>query len=324
MSVSQFNLYSSGDVGAPVLNGTSGSLLALLDACLVTGYGAKGGSGWTKPFENTSSYGIIKQPTGSMMTLWIRDDAPNNNAAAGAREARIQGWEIVTSIEGGWPTGSGQFPTFAQTAIPSGSLCMRKTATVDSTPRSWIMYADSHSFYTFIESESDGVYYGYTFGDIYSLKTGSVDDYRCAIIARSAEASATSAYEHIDRQTQVNTVLSGHYMARSYTGLGGSVTVGKHADSGKATNFAGLTQAPNGVDGGYYIAPVWVHENASSTIRGRMRGFWLLCHPAASFSLGQIISGSGAFAGKNFQVIKTTKFASGCFLMETSNTIDTN
>lgn len=324
MSVSQFNLYSSGDTGAPVLNGTSGSLLALLDACLVTGYGAKGGSGWTKPIPNTGSYGIIKQPTGSMMTLWIKDDAPNLNALAGAREARIQGWESITSISGGWPTGSGPFPTFIQSGIPSGSLCVRKSATLDSTPRSWLVYADSHSFYTFIESESDGVYYGYMFGDIYAIKTGSVDEYRCAIIARSGEASATYAYEYIDRQSTVNTALSAHYMARSYTGLGRSITIGKHADNAKATNFSGLVQTPNGVDGGYYISPVWVHENASSTIRGRMRGFWLLCHPASSFSLGQIISGSGAFAGKTFQVIKTTKFASGCFLMETSNTVDTN
>jgi hypothetical protein len=41
-------LYSSLDVGAPVLNEASNTLVAVLDACLVNGYGAKASSGWTK------------------------------------------------------------------------------------------------------------------------------------------------------------------------------------------------------------------------------------------------------------------------------------
>ena len=34
-------IYTSDDAGAPVLDGTNGSLINLLDKCLVTGYGSK-------------------------------------------------------------------------------------------------------------------------------------------------------------------------------------------------------------------------------------------------------------------------------------------
>ena len=38
--MAQFQIYKSGDPGAPSLSGTVGSLVALLDACLVNGYTA--------------------------------------------------------------------------------------------------------------------------------------------------------------------------------------------------------------------------------------------------------------------------------------------
>ena len=47
-------IYRSSDAGAPSLTGAAGSLIALLDACLRTGYGTKAGAGWTKPFTGTN------------------------------------------------------------------------------------------------------------------------------------------------------------------------------------------------------------------------------------------------------------------------------
>ncbi len=39
------NLYQSTDASAPILTGSAGSLVTLLDACLVNGYGTKAGRG---------------------------------------------------------------------------------------------------------------------------------------------------------------------------------------------------------------------------------------------------------------------------------------
>jgi hypothetical protein len=45
-------LFKSTDAGAPVLTSTAGSLIDVLDACLVSGYGSKAPLGWTKPFSD--------------------------------------------------------------------------------------------------------------------------------------------------------------------------------------------------------------------------------------------------------------------------------
>jgi len=46
--------YRSDDASAPVLSTAAGSFISLLDACLVTGYGAKAAAGWTKPYTGTN------------------------------------------------------------------------------------------------------------------------------------------------------------------------------------------------------------------------------------------------------------------------------
>lgn len=47
--------YKSTDAGAPVLDKTANCVSNILKACLVTGYGAKEGAGWTMPFEDVAS-----------------------------------------------------------------------------------------------------------------------------------------------------------------------------------------------------------------------------------------------------------------------------
>ncbi len=45
-------VYRSTDASAPQLSGTAGSLAAILDGCLVTGYGSKPAAGWTTAFTS--------------------------------------------------------------------------------------------------------------------------------------------------------------------------------------------------------------------------------------------------------------------------------
>lgn len=56
--------YFSTDASAPTLTGTTGSLVALLDAILVNGYGAKAAAGWSIAYTGTSKRDY-KQGTGS-------------------------------------------------------------------------------------------------------------------------------------------------------------------------------------------------------------------------------------------------------------------
>ena len=68
---------------------------------------------------------------------------------------------------------------------------------------------------------------------------------------------------------------------------------------------------------------MWIVETTNGSLRGRMRGFWHLCHPASNFSDGQYISGANEHAGKTFQIVKPGPFG-GAFCFETSPTVETN
>ena len=68
---SQFTIYSSSDVGGPgLITGTTGSLITVLDACLVNGYSGKSAAGWTKPLGTLSgSISAYQQGSGSKLDL---------------------------------------------------------------------------------------------------------------------------------------------------------------------------------------------------------------------------------------------------------------
>ena len=207
---SQFIVYSSSDPNGPgYITGTTGSLLTILDACLVNGYTGHPAAGWsTGSLTRTGSLAAYIQPSGSKMTLFVNDMAPN--VAAGATEAWTVGYETLTSltssntllISGSVGAGSGIFPTTVQipvTAGPppitvAGHLTCRKSTSASTVPRFWIMFADAYTMYFFVQSGdaasttnlSATSYYTLMFGDIYSLR-GPSDIWRCIIIGRNGE-----------------------------------------------------------------------------------------------------------------------------------------
>jgi len=330
--MAQFRIFRSTDAGAPVLYGSTGSLIGVLDHCLYSG------SGWLKPFPNSGSavtspsgsWACYQQPTGSSgtgsagCTLYINDKAPSGTALY--KEAWATGWENMYSLYSPVGSGSGQFPTAAQ-LLTTGHVVIRKSTTNDSTtPRAWIVASDSSSFYLFIGAgDIANAYYGFAFGDIYSFVTASNDAYRCIIIGRNAENTGAAANDGFDLLSALNTATVGNFMPRAYTAAAGSITTGKHGDGvkGSTTTYLGSVPFPNASDYALYISPVWVVENGTSTIRGQLRGFYQCLHPIANFSDQQVLSGSLDFGGKTFLVLKTTP-NSAVYVIETSNTLLTN
>jgi hypothetical protein len=359
MANSTFTLYSSGDAGSPALTGLTGSLITLLDACLVTGYGSKASAGWSKPIANINSgsvgvVGCYKNASGSAMTLVVNDSAPN--ATAAGKEAWMTGWESLAGITGSSKegAGTGQFPTPAQ-LLTTGHVVCRKSTTADNAVRTWQVFADQNTFYLSISTNDViGTYYSVMFGDIFSLK-GNTDLYRCILIGRAAENSTGGSTAGSNAGTPdcfdacfyrsdisnttalIGSGMDGHYMPRSFGGGGSSIKVGKTMDMSVAINsgisifntqgnpfpFAGAIQTPNTPDNTLYLSPIRISEPGSGTIRGRLRGFFQICHPASSFSDGQTFAGGGDYAGKSFIIVKQGTNA-GFWAMETSNTVETN
>lgn len=85
-------LYKSTDASAPIMNSSAGSLIAVLDACLVNGYGAKPAAGWAKQvidagtFQATYTQGAIAGLV--QKKVYVKDDAATpGNATAWACDA---------------------------------------------------------------------------------------------------------------------------------------------------------------------------------------------------------------------------------------------
>lgn len=307
------------------VQGVAGNLIAALDAALVTG------QSWTTGTDSNRSW--YRPPSGNQLYLAVDD-----SGVVTAKEARITGFEQQPTITASPITGTNPFPTAAQNAASNGVACMivRKSYSADGTNRAYIIYADARTVYCFIlTTDANGsgtTYLAWMFGEFYSFV--SADAWNTMIVGRIAENSATITNDRLDNcsVTTMAATAPGHYIARAYNALpnsNGSLLVGVHGDvvkSAQSTILSGAANCmayPNPADGGLYLSPVFVHETASLALRGYLRGLWQVCHVTGGFNHGDVFTGTGALAGKTFEIIKPSGSAS-LYCIETSNTLPTN
>lgn len=338
-TTSQFTIYYSTDSNAPQINGLTGSLIAILDACLVSGsVGGKSPAGWSKPFPNTTSlangtasFACYLQGTGSAgsvagqvsCSLFVNDSQPTGG---GFSLARVTGYEVLTGITGGNPTGSGVFP-ISSSGIVGPTVPWFKSTAQSSTARAWTLMADSRTVYFF--SQPDGASYNCNmFGDIYSYNPNPTGPEKCIIVGMGTGEVSAITYNVMDVLSNAITAQGGHFAARSFSGRGGSITIAKVGDQAKnngASGLRGTIQYPNGPDGSAVLSPVWIVEPATNpTFKGVLRGFWQICHAIGNFTNNQVISGSGNISGSYQLIFPTGGAATTLFCMEVSNTVLTN
>lgn len=318
--------YQSTDASAPVLTGQAGSLVALLDACLIAGYGAKTAAGWSTAYTASNKRAYRMGTTGNTGFYLNVDDS--GGGSGGAREAFMTGYQTMSDLA----TGTGQFPTSAQITLgsaPIGALVCRKSTTADATARKWYLVADESCFHLFVETGDFSVnprcVLGFSFGDFYSMN-GTSDLYRCMIIGRNNQNTGIAGHEALTALTNSLTAIQGgHYVAAHANGIGTSIACGKHVDMVKfagsgsyvatsgtgnfgsgvntaysvptaGTSGAGLAY-PSPVDGAVYMLPFWV--NHTSVLRGRMKGLWCPMQSQV-FNNGDTFNGTGDQTGKSF------------------------
>lgn len=313
-------VYRWDDPSAPVLSSPSaGSLIGVLDACLVNGYGSKAAAGWTKAFSGTN-LAAYRQGGGSMCYLRVND-------GTGTGQARAIGYEAMTDIS----TGTNPFPTEAQLA---GGGYININATASALNKPWVLVADDRRFYlwtgyaTAMTSASvlsaSATYQGvFFFGDIMSYKVG--DSYGCQIICAASSAASS---ERFGAGAAVGTVVTGHFIARNAAQTAGSVPNGAlndyfGANSNSTFGESGGTAYPDPVSGGINLSRIRVSNGATTVaIRGHLPGAWA---PASSLpgSNGDTFSGAGALAGRTFILLDCgSTSVRGRVAIETSNTWD--
>lgn len=268
-------LYRSDDAGAPTLNGTAGSLIAVLDACLVVGYGTQTAAGWAKAFSGTN-LAAYRAAVGNRMYLRV-DDTP-------AQFPLLRGYEAMTGVS----AGTGPFHTDAQ--APGCYAC--KSSTADTTARPWIVLADEQAAYvwanhggTVLATPSTTVAC-FFFGDIVSYKPA--DQYATLLIARNS-ASTSAGFEQLGRLATSASVMAGHYLARNSAGVEGAAACNVQAAMPGSASFmgAGGGPYPDPVTGRLNLARAPVAES-NHAARGHLPGLFNPLHNAPGTHLDTI------------------------------------
>jgi hypothetical protein len=121
------HIYMSSDEGAPVLGTASGSLIALLDACLVNGFGENEGAGWEKLPGTPTNVAAYRAPVGLRHILQVTD--------TGSTTATVNAYKTFADGAG-------------TSAFHATTVYWGKSAS--GTGRQWVMAADNKRFWLFV------------------------------------------------------------------------------------------------------------------------------------------------------------------------------
>lgn len=333
--MSQFNVYKSTDASAPTLTGQTGSLISLLHAILVAGYGSKSGAGWSEPFTNTSTLGVWQLGAGTGRYLRVDD---SGSLTGGFRDTSVRGFETMSDIN----TGLCAFPNVS---IAANGVNWRKSSTADSTARAWTAFADNRTLHFFLTNTGDGSlgsgsYAWYSFGDFYSYFRN--DAYNCMLLGCEGSSTGSENFNSnsfywgdvlfTGMQSGPTSGMVGHYINRAAAGSPSSV---KFAMKGcnQLTNAAGnsinpalngILDFPNGSDNSVWLHPMWIMDGVTpDVIHGEVRGMYHCVHPITFFGDGDTYTGAGAGIGRTVQIFRQTPSA-GLWVVETSDTLPTN
>ena len=325
-------VYQSSDTGAPVLSGTAGALVGVLDACLVgtagIAYGSTPSLGWTTAYTGTNLR-AYRQPGGQQYYLKVRDDAPSV-----ANDARVRGFETMTQVTAtnDGTDGTQLWPTAAARAT---GIYVRKSSGADATYRSWIVVGDEQTFYMWTApGDTAGVWCMWGYGDFYSTKTTS-DVGKTWIGARGTENSTTASDEECDKLFTLNHSYSSlrNYSNRTSAGSAGGGTnmafvgnsfLGSSSSSAVAMGSGSIFGLTIPTTHKIQLAQVRVGQSDPSVnLRGRMRGLWYSNMPDSAMSHGLTFSGAGSLAGKSFMIVRKSG-NSGHWIVEISNTWESN
>lgn len=133
-------VYMSTDAEAPALTGVLGSLIALLDAVLVTGYGSKSPLGWTKDFSGENK--AVYRPGAGNDRMFYRI----SDTAGGGRFAYLSMYEAMSDVD----NGSGKVTSVLGDEGASGASTIAKSASADTNPRQWVIIGDAYGFWFFV------------------------------------------------------------------------------------------------------------------------------------------------------------------------------
>ncbi len=180
-------LYSWDDAGALVLDSVtgSGSLLNILRACLVDGYGTRTDAGWTMPFSDLiNNVGCFKPGNGDNVHLRIDDDYTY-------RYALVRGYAGMTDHS----TGSGEWPTNDQIEKVDAKLSVGKRLKNTAGYERWHVIATEGWFYYWSPDMLRSTPSGFFFGKMETFNPNHVNNYLLTANAVDSNLTPNPQYE---------------------------------------------------------------------------------------------------------------------------------
>lgn len=294
-------IYRSDDASAPVLNGTAGSLITVLDACLVNGYGSKTAAGWTKPYSGTN-LAVYRMSTIGSSGCYMRVD--DSATLATGRDARVVGYKTMSDVN----TGTSKFPTDSQS---NNGAWLKKSSSADSITRPWTIIADERLFYFFTyanqtiwgtSSNADG---NFCFGDIISNR--GTDGNECILVGQTGASTGNADQSQLGQLSTSYTNGAQIFLAKDFTGLATSqkasfVTRAPYLLSlSTAVGYAQTVNAyPDLVTGGISLFEIEILENNYFGYRGIMPGYYYPNGGTLVGNVGDTFPGTDNLSGKNF------------------------
>lgn len=312
------HVFESTDPGAPQLDSSYGALNNLLYACLVTGYGAKAGAGWTREFNDDASKTMVfRQPVASKSRCYLQ--VQDNDTGSTGKCAQVRAYEAMTAYN----AGTNPFPVSDLVYFwKSGSASI-------GTYRPWFLFADQERFYLLVDHSSGGYVLIHAFGDLIPDVGLENDVGRCVLIGNPSNSLTTSSTVFSSLTTHIgnNSGVAGSAVQRTYTGEPTPIrATGLSIYSVTAGNtVAGNSSIPYPypTDGSLRAYPFLIGEYVSASIgyiRGKLPGLWIPLHNRPLAHLATI-DGAGGLAGRSFRMFYFLNTGSGgCYLMETSDT----
>ena len=222
-------LYLSSDDQAPVI--TNANLSVILKACLVTGYGAKHGAGWTLPYEDTASNTRVYAPkhAGEQDSyLRIKD--------TGGGKAEVRAYREMSSIDSGEKILDLGLPYKYAVSNPTGRWA------VIASERSAIIWVESG--YNSAGRNGQMLFYG---------DTGSAHDgSRCLLLAHSGGGYSDGSTSSLFHYETANASAK----AKSYRDGDGAAEQDFLSLFGSPRETAGQYRAPGLMQRGGLLYPV--------------------------------------------------------------------
>jgi len=287
------NFYKWDDPGAPQLRSVAGDLIAVLDACLVNGYGSKVGAGWTKEYYDAGTQqAVYRAPSGNRCYLWVKD--------TGTFDAQVAAFATMSGVN----FSDGTEP-FADTA--TNYYWPKRLSTDTSIGAKWEMFVSDKTMYLVSRALNDADRVVHVFGDYISLDPNF--NYNSVISLPRAHAT-TGAYD------AMLSIGPGYvHLRRSWDNIESTSTEASYMLTFQASpSFTYLGKCtdltlPNDLSGNLMFDRIGI--NADNALMGYLPGIYNMYRGSSMpFDFSVTVSGTGVFAGRELRIVNL--FSSSC------------